>query len=147
MKTGLFRRLKRRVGGRLLAVGLGSGLGFGGPAMASDCAAALGAGARTVTTPELSVAWLPEPSPIPRDRHFALRLRVCSPQAWVLTRVDADMPAHRHGMNYRAALQPAGPGLWRAEGLMFHMSGRWRLLLDVQLEGRRLRLTDELDLK
>ncbi len=121
--------------------------GLVGSAAAADCGAALGPGARTVTTPEFSIAWLPEPAPIPRDRHFALLLRVCSPQAWALTGVDADMPAHRHGMNYRTTLRPLGEGLWRAEGLMFHMSGRWRLLLDVQREGRRLRVSDELDLK
>ena len=45
--------------------------------------------------------------------------------------VDADMPAHRHGMNYRASVTALGDGRFRADGLMFHMAGRWRILFDL----------------
>jgi hypothetical protein len=51
------------------------------------------------------------------------------------------MPAHRHGMNYRAKVIPQGAGRWRAEGLMFHMPGRWQFVFDVDAGGRRDRLT------
>ncbi len=74
-------------------------------------------------------------------RHFALELRVCPADA-VLERVDAVMPEHRHGMNYRPSLKALGDGRWRAEGLMFHMPGRWELRLDVAKDGRTERLRE-----
>ena len=126
---------------------------------AASCAASLGPGSRQVDAADISLAWLPLPQPIPRDTHFAVLLRLCADTGWSITRVDADMPAHRHGMNYKASLQRLGPQLWRAEGLMFHMSGRWRLLVDVTAQGQpglpgqqrqeqqERRLSDEVELK
>jgi hypothetical protein len=78
-------------------------------------------------------------------RHFTVDVRVCAdaPPA-TLTRIDADMPEHRHGMNYRPSLAPRGPGRYVAEGLMFHMPGRWRLLFDVERGGRRVRVAAEM---
>jgi hypothetical protein len=64
-------------------------------------------------------------------------------------RVDATMPEHGHGMNYRASLAPLGNGHWRAEGLLFHMPGRWALLLDVQASAakRTERLQGSIELR
>ncbi|MFM2067788.1 MAG: hypothetical protein RLZZ584_2697 [Pseudomonadota bacterium] len=72
-------------------------------------------------------------------RHFALDVRVCAsvpgpaaPLAPPLLKVDADMPAHRHGMNYRASVTPgARPGSYLVEGLMLHMPGRWRFIFEL----------------
>ncbi|MFM2121102.1 MAG: hypothetical protein RL722_2570 [Pseudomonadota bacterium] len=65
---------------------------------------------------------------------FAVWLRLCLGAADRTVQglsLSADMPAHRHGMNYAPALVAVAPGLWRADGLVFHMPGRWRLLLDL----------------
>jgi hypothetical protein len=62
-------------------------------------------------------------------------------------RVDADMPAHRHGMNYRAKVSPKGEGRYVAEGLLFHMPGQWRLLFDVDGGGRTERLAANITLE
>jgi hypothetical protein len=62
--------------------------------------------------------------------HFALEVAVCPPPKDL--RVDAWMPEHRHGMNYRPSLRPLGKGRYRAEGLMFHMPGRWEFLFEVR---------------
>ena len=51
-------------------------------------------------------------------------------------KVDAHMPAHRHGMNYAPKVTPLGPGRWRAEGLMLHMPGKWEFVF--VLDGDRL---------
>ena len=64
-----------------------------------------------------------------------------------LLRVDAHMPEHRHGMNYRSTLQPLGGGRWRAEGLLWHMPGRWELVLEAMLGERKVRLTQTVLLK
>lgn len=76
------------------------------------------------------IAFAPRPWPVPVGQHFALDIAVCPPPATaapVSLKVDADMPAHRHGMNYRPTVQGLGGGRFRAEGLMFHMPGHWRL--------------------
>jgi len=57
------------------------------------------------------------------------------PAAARLLRVDATMPEHRHGMNYRPSVQALGDGVWRVEGLLWHMAGRWELRLDVDAAG------------
>jgi hypothetical protein len=67
-------------------------------------------------------------------KHFALELAVCPPPKEV--RVDAWMPAHRHGMNYRPSLQSLGGGRYRAEGLLLHMPGRWEFLFEVRGAGK-----------
>jgi hypothetical protein len=68
--------------------------------------------------------------PALRAGHRRLPTRPAQPLP-VALRVDADMPAHRHGMNYRTTVTALGDGRFRAEGLMFHMAGRWRLLFDL----------------
>lgn len=69
---------------------------------------------------------------------FAVEVEVCpkpgQPAAEEL-RVDAHMPAHRHGMNYAPTLEPLAPGRWRAEGLMFHMPGQWELVFEIHAAG------------
>lgn len=82
----------------------------------------------------VQLAWRADPGPIAVGRPFALIVTLCPAEARLL-RVDATMPEHRHGMNYRPSLQPLGGGVWRAEGLLWHMAGRWELRLDVELAG------------
>jgi len=79
----------------------------------------------------VQLAWRAEPGPIAVSRPFTLLVTVCPAEARLL-RVDATMPEHRHGMNYRPSVQALGPGLWRVDGLLWHMSGRWELRLDVE---------------
>jgi hypothetical protein len=49
--------------------------------------------------------------------------------------VDAQMPEHRHGMNYRPTVSATGNGRYVAEGLLFHMPSRWQLRFDVERDG------------
>lgn len=62
--------------------------------------------------------------------HFALELAVCPAPGELL--VDAWMPEHRHGMNYRPSVTALGDGRYRAEGLLFHMPGRWEFLFELR---------------
>jgi hypothetical protein len=64
-----------------------------------------------------------------------------------LLRVDADMPAHRHGMNYRPTLELQPEGRFIAQGLMLHMPGRWRIRFEIEADGRRQWLEQTVDLK
>ncbi len=74
--------------------------------------------------------WRPEPPDIAVGAHFSIRFRLCGPPV-DRVRVRGWMPDHRHGMNYRPAVTLNGLS-GTAEGLMFHMPGRWQLILDVR---------------
>jgi hypothetical protein len=112
-------------------------------AQASVCGEALVGVTQRVAGARYEIAFVPVPAPIEAGRHFALDIVVCAapgvapPQA---LRVDAVMPEHRHGMNYRAAVVARDGGIYRADGLMFHMPGRWDLIFDVVAGERSERL-------
>ena len=77
--------------------------------------------------------------------HFAVEFAVCpAPQSVTL---DAWMPDHRHGMNYKPAVAALGGGRYRAEGLMFHMPGRWELVFEVRAGGKSERLAQSVRLE
>ena len=107
--------------------------GIGAAAQAAACTPDF-KGALTVESARYTLAWRTQPAAIPVGRHFAIDFVVC-PKAGVpmpkSLRIDAQMPEHRHGMNYKAGLKAEGGGRYRAEGLMFHMPGRWELLFEL----------------
>ena len=75
------------------------------------------------------VLYRTRPAPPKVGEHFVLEFAVCPTPASV--RVDAWMPEHRHGMNYRPTIASLGEGRYRAEGLMLHMAGKWELVFEV----------------
>ena len=125
--------------------------GVAGSAAWASCGDHLPAQARHLaSTPGMQVAFAPRPWPLVVGRHFALDLVLCPAADALLpatVRVDADMPAHRHGMNYRAAVKPLGAGRFSAEGLMFHMPGRWRFIFDIDRAGQTTRVTHEVEVE
>lgn len=98
------------------------------------CGDALGPGTLVASSSKFDVAFRPEPSPIAVSRHFAFDIVVCAKSADPATglEVDAQMPAHRHGMNYRPTVVARGGGRYRAEGLLLHMPGAWEFRFDVR---------------
>ena len=115
----------KRIAGLVLATGLTQ-------AAHAACGAALGPGALVAASPRYEVAFRPDPA-IAVATHFALDLVVCPRAGAALptsVTVDAWMPAHRHGMNYRPSVAATGTGRWRAEGLMLHLPGEWELRFD-----------------
>jgi hypothetical protein len=105
---------------------------------AAACEPALGAaGAQRVEGAHYVLAWRTA-EPIRQGEFFALDVGVCAKgggAAPPTVRVDARMPAHRHGMNYRPTVAAAGDGRFAARGLMFHMPGDWELSFDVNPGG------------
>jgi hypothetical protein len=84
-------------------------------------------------------------APLKIGEHFAVDFIVCpAPES---VRVDAWMPEHRHGMNYRPEVRAQGGGRYRAEGLMLHMAGRWELIFEVRSAGKTERLAQSLRLE
>jgi hypothetical protein len=121
-----------------------------GSAHAQGCGADLGGAARRVESDRYVVAYTTGPAPIAVGEHFIVDFAVCPrgaaapPQS---VRVDAGMPEHRHGMNYRPAVTVSGNGRYRAEGLLFHMSGRWDLTFDIVTARGGERLTSALEIE
>ena len=119
------------------------------PALAQQCGADL-KGAQQAESARYIVAWRTQPGKIAVGRNFTMDLVVCpkggNPPADSV-QVDAQMPEHGHGMNYKAAVKPAGGGRFRAEGMMFHMPGRWELAFDVKGGGKTDKLTHSLVLE
>lgn len=87
-----------------------------------------------------------QPSPIPLNKPFALQMAACTAKPDRIA-VDATMPAHRHGMNYRTTVTQVAPGEFRAEGLLFHMPGEWEFVFELYYGERRERLTHRVTLK
>lgn len=85
------------------------------------------------------------PTPLPLNASFALDVAVCARDgsAVAAPKVDAWMPAHRHGMNYRPSLSETKKGLFRAEGLLLHMPGRWEFVFEIA--GERLTAAHHID--
>jgi len=124
---------------------LAVGLLASGSALA--CGETLGAGAQRIDSAQFQLAYKPTPTPIPVGQHFAIDFVLCPRDGAALpaeVRVDATMPEHKHGMNYRPSVVSRGAGAYRAEGLMFHMPGRWELVFELRGSGAPLRLTQSL---
>ena len=130
---------RRRFGGAVPAAALALVLGVG---QAAACERPQGwtGGARIDGEP-WSVWWRSEPDTIPIGAHFSIRFHLCGPPVDRVA-VRGWMPDHRHGMNYRPAVTMNGLS-GTAEGLLFHMPGRWQLIVDVRGAAGRGKLTAE----
>ncbi len=123
--------------GVVLCSVLGFAMGVAGSGAATACTPAF-KGATAVQSPRYTVAWRTQPAGIAVGQHFAVDFVVC-PKAGAAApkelRIDAQMPEHGHGMNYKAVVTPVkseGDGRYRADGLMFHMPGRWELMFELR---------------
>jgi hypothetical protein len=100
---------------------------------------------RVVSDDGVALLYRLESPPLALARHFSLQFRVCRDGTALSIenfRLDALMPAHRHGMNYRARVNLRADGLIEASGLLFHMPGHWRVVVDFRHQGgkRQFRL-------
>ena len=108
------------------------------------CGEALRGTTDRIESAHYEIVFAAVPAPIEAGKHFSLDIAVCprggaEPPSAV--RVDAVMPEHRHGMNYRPVVVARGANSYRADGLMFHMPGRWDVLFDLVTSTGTLRLT------
>ena len=90
------------------------------------------------------------PSPVVVNQPFDVSVTV-TPKAAAAgaldVQVDARMPAHFHGMNRVPKLTRGAGNTWKAEGLLFHMSGHWELYVDITQGGTTERAQLDVDLK
>ena len=95
-----------------------------------------------------AIAYITQPARINVGELFSLDATLCpKPGAGAVRafKVDAGMPEHRHGMNYLPSVLRTGDNAYTANGLMFHMPGRWQFVFEVDTAtGRERILTDYL---
>ena len=128
-----------RLGGPALAAALALLLAAGA---AADCPRPQGwTGGARIAGERWTAWWRSEPPSVPVSEHFSIRFHLCGPPV-DRVRVRGWMPDHRHGMNYRPAVTRNGLS-GTAEGLLFHMPGRWELILDVRGPAGREKLIAE----
>lgn len=79
---------------------------------------------------------------IPMNEPFAVTLDLVDPESgeaytdYDTVTIDARMPAHGHGMLRDVELVPQAGGSLLAEGMLFHMVGRWEIHVDVRRGAR-----------
>jgi hypothetical protein len=108
---------------------------------------ALGTGQQLADAQRYRVAWRVRPDPIVVSEPFTLEMSACAKpgaQAVEGVVVDAVMPEHRHGMNYKPSVIDGPDGHYLADGMLFHMPGKWRLIFEVRAGGTSERLTHDL---
>ena len=132
-----FRRRARRALIAAAASGaLAGALGIGGALVAIAQACELPPGTR-LESQRVALSYRTMPSRIAVGEHFALEFAACPKTGAALServKLDAHMPDHRHGMNYRPNLKPMGGGQYRSEGWLFHMPGRWEFIFELGAE-------------
>ena len=97
-----------------------------------------GGKAQTLDAKKYTLVYRTQPEMVTIGQHFAVEIALCAKDgapAPDAVRVDAHMPDHRHGMNYKTTVTGSGAGKYRAEGLMFHMPGRWEYIFEVRAGG------------
>lgn len=106
-------------------------------------------GFQRLVSPQAEIAYRWEPAELKVGQFFAAEIVACrthkdAPAPEI--RIDATMPAHGHGMNYRPSATSTAPGRYRFTGLMLHMPGTWQIAIDLLQDGKRTRLTREVNL-
>jgi hypothetical protein len=106
-------------------------------------------GFHRLTTKDAEVAYRFKPPTLKVGQFFAAEVIACrapggEPVREVL--IDATMPAHGHGMNYRPSSIQTGDGHYRFTGLMLHMPGAWQITVDLVQGTKRTRLVHGVNL-
>jgi len=102
-----------------------------------------------LSAPAVELAYRFEPATLKVGTFFLVDVAVCVPTgaaAIADIRVEARMPAHGHGMNYRPTSTRISPHRFQFTGLMLHMPGRWEFTFDVFQDGKQTRLTRDVEL-
>lgn len=95
----------------------------------------------------------PSPSPIPLNESFAIEVDVARAETPDVLESDATlqltarMPEHNHGMLRYPVTERVEPGRFRASGMLFHMTGFWELVVNVQAGDDMDQATMRIDLE
>lgn len=115
---------------------------------AAQAACDLLPGLTKVTGQNVTLVFKTQPQPIKVGELFKVDITLC-PKVGPLKSigVDATMPEHKHGMNYKPTIRKNSSDSFSAEGLMFHMPGRWQFAFDVETGAGRERVLYNVDVR
>lgn len=133
----------------LVCAALVAGLSDMGAAHAETCMLDKLAAGSKLAAPPVRLAYRVVGGEVKVGAPFTIEVAACigPDSAPRRIRIDARMPAHGHGMNYKPSETKLGPGHSRFEGLVFHMPGRWEISFDVFGADARKRLSVTLDVR
>jgi hypothetical protein len=97
-----------------------------------------------------SVRWHFVPAQPQVGEFVAIEFTLCwngTPVPVESLRIDAIMPLHRHGMNFQPKIVVLGDVNFRAEGLMFHMPGKWQLIFERRFSDGTGRVTTDIEIE
>jgi hypothetical protein len=120
------------------------------PALAEGVCPSEGQGFQRLRSADAEVAYRWEPAELKVGQFFEAEVVACrapGPEPVGEIAIDAAMPAHGHGMNYRPAAKRTGAGHYRFTGLMLHMPGTWQITFDLVQGTKRTRLAYEVKLR
>ena len=107
-------------------------------ALAQTCGADI-TGAQRIESSDYTIVFRTQPEKIAVGEHFSVEFAACPranhPEPTGVT-VNARMPEHHHGMNYRPTVKRTA-GHYQADGLMFHMPGRWEISFGLDADGKK----------
>ena len=78
---------------------------------------------------------------------FSVQIKVCDHVDVIKLDVDAIMPAHQHGLNYTPTIIDVGDGVFRVDGMLFHMPGIWEIRVNLTQETGVIRYTRTVTLR
>lgn len=132
------------------AVYLSATVAFAALSATTATACLIPEGFARLASPEAEIAYRWQPERLKVGQFFEAEVIACRGPGQGETReviLDAQMPAHGHGMNYRPTVTALGVDRFRITGLMLHMPGKWRLTFDLVHGNTRTRLVREVELR
>lgn len=94
----------------------------------------------------VSIAYRAMPDGLNAGKFLTIDLRVCGADGAFPSgppRLQATMPMHGHGTNYDPVVKTVEPGRYRVDGLLLHMTGKWRLSFRVPFGSATRRLATD----
>ncbi|MGB5330701.1 MAG: hypothetical protein WBO58_21015 [Gammaproteobacteria bacterium] len=95
-------------------------------------------GERVAPGDDLMLHYRIKSPPLTVAQHFSMQFLLCRDATTLAIedfKLDASMPVHGHGMNYKASINWLDNGLVEASGMLFHMPGQWRVTVNLSYDG------------
>ena len=81
-----------------------------------------------------TVSILTKPDKVSVGKPFSMTLSVClkdGNQFAGKVKINAMMPMHKHGMNYKPTVKKVSTGKFEIKGFVFHMPGQWQYMVEL----------------
>ena len=86
-----------------------------------------------------TVTYQTTPEAIALSENFSLLVSVSTeegPADGASLALEGSMPAHDHAMNTDPIVTPNGDGTFTVDGMLFHMTGHWRIDVNIESPGQ-----------